>query len=142
MLLLTAPTLPDTTATVPTLPDTTATAPTLPDTACTASANPGADQVNASLTYDEDIVPIELRPQQLPVELTADDIRQRWLVIKNKNMLFYVSTRNEYYYCHACTQKHLGEKMLDAHKFFVLMDRKSQHKSPRKVFHSCNHLLI
>jgi len=43
-------------------------------------------------------------------------------------MLFYVSTRNEYYYCHACTQKHLGQKMCDAHQPYCPYGQKKSWK--------------
>jgi len=119
----TDPTLWDAASTA--LPDAVCTVTTFPDSSRTASTNPAADPVNASLTDDE--VPIELRPQQPPEELTAEDIRQLWPVVKN-NMLCYVSPRFEYYYYHACTQKHLGQKIHDAHQPYCPRGQKKSRK--------------
>jgi len=62
------------------------------------------------LNFDEDIVLVELRPWCDPEELTPDEIKQFQQVILN-NMVFYVLQRKEYYYCHACSQKHTNVKI-------------------------------
>jgi len=84
--------------------------PSFHEATATVSTLPDADEVDPLRDFDEDNLPVQLRPQQDPKKLTPNEIKNLQQVVVN-NMVFYVSQRQEYYYCHTCMQKHTNVKI-------------------------------